>query len=238
LTIRSNQLEPWIAGALPLVLAGSGLAVVSVGDLDFRIVQRFFDASSGSWPYQWNFWTQTVFHKGGRDGVVAVAVAAAGVAALAGRCRAVSGHWRWPACYFVLALGLCTGLVAVLKSMSWVPCPWESTVFGGDVVHGSLWVFSPGGIRHGRCYPGAHASSGFALMASYYALRVRHRRAAWLALAGGGAGGFLFGAAQTARGAHYPSHNLWSAIMVWSVCTLLYWGCPSGRLWRRGPTLR
>lgn len=32
--------------------------------------------------------------------------------------------------------------------------------------------------------------------------------------------GTLFGWAQMARGAHYPSHTLWSAWLCWLVCVL------------------
>lgn len=232
---KSIRLEPWVAGALPVVLAGCGLALVSAGDLDARLVDPFFDAPSASWPYRWSFWAQTVLHQGGRDLVIAIAAGALLAALLAGRVRALSGRWRWPAFYFVLALGLSTGVVALLKSMSWVPCPWRSVRYGGDVVHGSLWMLSPGGRLHGHCDPASHAShasSGFALTTLYYVLRSAHPRAAWVALGAGALVGCAFAAAQVVRGAHYPSHNLWSALIVWSICTALYWSCPRGRLWR------
>lgn len=227
-----TRLEPWLAGALPVVLAGCGLAVVSRGDLDARLVDPFFEASTGSWPHSHGFWAQAVFHQGGRALVFAIAAGSLLTALVAGRVDAVKRSWRWPALYFLLALGLSTGLVAVLKSMSWVPCPWKSVRYGGDVVHGSLWMFSPGGRLHGRCHPAAHASSGFALMALYYVFRAVHIRVAWFALGMGGSVGCVFAAAQVVRGAHYPSHALWSLVIVWSICTALYWVCPSGRFWR------
>ena len=39
---------------------------------------------------------------------------------------------------------------------------------------------------------------------------------AWLALVL--ATGFAFGTAQLLRGAHYPSHTLWSAWLCWAIC--------------------
>ena len=71
------------------------------------------------------------------------------------------------------------------------------------------------------CFPGAHSSSGFALLAVYFALRDRARRArAWRWSARLAVGGFSLG--QEARGAHFLSHDLTSAAIAWFVlCALL-----------------
>ncbi|WP_341274603.1 phosphatase PAP2 family protein [Rivibacter subsaxonicus] len=70
----------------------------------------------------------------------------------------------------------------------------------------------------GRCFPGGHASGAFAFVGGWFALREHRptRARAWLI------GSLLLGAsfstAQTLRGAHYPSHGLYSAWICWCVC--------------------
>jgi membrane-associated PAP2 superfamily phosphatase len=86
-------------------------------------------------------------------------------------------------------------------------------------------------LRHAHCFPAAHASSGYALAALYFLLRERNRRAARLGLALGLGMGVVFGLAQQSRGAHFVSHDIWSAMLVWTVSSLLYTYSFKARLW-------
>jgi membrane-associated PAP2 superfamily phosphatase len=56
----------------------------------------------------------------------------------------------------------------------------------------------------------------------YFAWRDRSRRKALRALAVACAVGLLFSFAQEARGAHFPSHDLASAGLVWAIQLGLY----------------
>jgi membrane-associated PAP2 superfamily phosphatase len=77
-------------------------------------------------------------------------------------------------------------------------------------------------LPHARCFPSAHASSGYSLLALYFLWLERSRRRARLGLLAGIGMGLLFGIAQQARGAHFLSHDVWSAMMVWLTCLTLY----------------
>lgn len=228
----SRNWEPWIAAALPLLVALVGLVVLSQRDLDARLVDFFYDVSKHDWPWKNDFWTQSVFHKGGRLLVWALAISSVGVTLLAGRTRLVGREFRDPGIYLCAAAALEMGIAALLKSQSLVPCPWHAARYGGELVHGALLAFSPGGVLHGRCFPSGHAASGFAWMSFYYALRDHDLRLAYTGLLGGAVLGALFSATQVMRGAHFPSHDLASLLIVWTVATVLYWACPDGRLWR------
>jgi hypothetical protein len=59
-------------------------------------------------------------------------------------------------------------------------------------------------------------------MAFYFVLR--EYRAAWSrwGLGLGLAAGMIFGAAQQSRGAHFLSHDLWSASIVWIIALSIY----------------
>ena len=43
--------------------------------------------------------------------------------------------------------------------------------------------------------------------------------------------GLIFGVAQQSRGAHFVSHDVWSAFLVWSIALALYAFAFKARLW-------
>ncbi|MFB0916333.1 MAG: hypothetical protein QMB88_09985, partial [Burkholderiaceae bacterium] len=71
----------------------------------------------------------------------------------------------------------------------------------------------------GGCFPGGHVSSAFGyvallpgfLMAAEAPIRSRARMALFALMVIG----LALGLAQTLRGAHYPSHTLWTAWLCW-----------------------
>jgi membrane-associated PAP2 superfamily phosphatase len=106
-------------------------------------------------------------------------------------------------------------LVSVLKSFSRTSCPWELADFGGAARHLSHWnPLRDGGSGH--CFPGGHASSGFAFVGGYFVLRQHAPRAALAWLVMSLSAGLLLGIAQQARGAHFMSHTLWTAWLCWT----------------------
>lgn len=116
----------------------------------------------------------------------------------------------------VLSGWLAVLLVSLLKGMSATSCPWDLQQFGGVARYLSHWqgfVRSDGGGGH--CFPAGHASSGFAFVGSYFALRRHEPRLARYALAAALAAGLLLGLGQQLRGAHFMSHTLWSGLMCW-----------------------
>ena len=109
-------------------------------------------------------------------------------------------------------------LVPLLKRGSRSSCPWDMVEYGGRASYVPHWVLGVADGGPGHCFPSGHAVAAFAFFSTYFLLR-RHRPAlarTWLI--GVLALGFGFGWAQLARGAHYPSHTLWSAWLCWLVC--------------------
>ncbi|MCM5681205.1 phosphatase PAP2 family protein [Schlegelella sp. S2-27] len=111
--------------------------------------------------------------------------------------------------------------VSVLKTVSATSCPWDLSVFGGTarwVSHWHWhWHWGAGDGGTGGCFPAGHASSGFAFVGGFFALRRQAPRAAraWLAVAV--MAGFVLGLAQQWRGAHFMSHTLWTAWLCWAL---------------------
>lgn len=124
--------------------------------------------------------------------------------------------------------------VSAVKNGSQTSCPWDLAEFGGLAHYVSHWqwrVFDGGG---GRCFPGGHASSGFAFVAGYFWLREQAPRAGRRWLAAALAVGLLLGLVQQLRGAHYMSHTLWTAWLCWSAAGLGWLLQRRARAWRAG----
>ena len=123
---------------------------------------------------------------------------------------------RWSYGYFFCMVILSTSIIGLLKSQSAHACPWNSTI---PASQGFFWDFS---ASKGHCFPGGHASTGFALMAGYAVFRQSNRKRAYFFLVSGCILGFAMGWAQMMRGAHFLSHNLWTAWIIWLINVVFY----------------
>jgi membrane-associated PAP2 superfamily phosphatase len=118
--------------------------------------------------------------------------------------------------------------VNLIKYTSRTSCPWEWSAFGGQatpVSHWNLWVGDGG---RGRCFPGGHASGALAFLAlglPWLWPPVGGRRSgpgtAWLGVVL--LAGTTAGLTQTLRGAHPPSHTLWTALICGAVALAGWW---------------
>ena len=123
---------------------------------------------------------------------------------------------RWTYGYFFCMVILSTSIIGLLKSQSAHACPWNITI---PTSQGFFWDFS---ASKGHCFPGGHASTGFALMAGYAVFRQSDKKRAYFFLISGCILGFAMGWAQMMRGAHFLSHNLWTAWIIWLVNVVFY----------------
>lgn len=213
----------WRAHALwPFVAYVAAMVALTAGGLDIGIAQRWFhDATAGGWIGHDAWWAESLLHDGGAI-LVRVIGGGALLGLLASFLFARLAAWRRAALYLVLAMALANGLVGLLKHVTNVDCPWDLALFGGRFPYVDLIADRPDELRHAACFPGAHAASGFALLAFYFVLRDVAPRKAGLGLAIGLGTGIVFGFAQEARGAHFLSHDLTSAAIAWCVCLALY----------------
>lgn len=139
---------------------------------------------------------------------------------------------RRPAGYFAAAVILSIGIVGLCKSVSPVHCPWALEEFGSAQPSTLLFGPRPASAPAGHCFPAAHSSSGYALLAFYFVFRERNARRARIGLLAGLVAGLAFGIAQQSRGAHFMSHDVWSAFIAWLTCLTLYTFAFSRDLWR------
>lgn len=190
----------------------------------------YFDAATGHWRGANNFWIDSVVHDGGRWAVRALVLALLATWIAAARLPRLD-EWRRPAAYACMAMTLSIALVGLLKQLTNVDCPWDLREFGGHAPYVALFAARPASLAHAHCFPAAHASSGYALVAFYFALRERHAPLARWSLGAALLTGLCFGIAQQARGAHFLSHDVWSAFLTWMIALTLYAFAFRARLW-------
>ena len=186
---------------------------------DLRVMTWLGDMQGFALRDHW--WLSTVLH----DGAKRLAV----VVYLAMLWMAVSpwGPWRQTPrlqrLEVVIGITLSLMVVSALKRVSTTSCPWELQAFGGAATYVSHWSWGASDGGGGHCFPGGHASSAMAFvaislpwLASIEATEQR-KGLAWLAAIV--LTGLFLGAAQTLRGAHYPSHTAWTAL----ICAATAW---------------
>jgi len=163
------------------------------------------------------FWASKLLHDGGRIAawlllaVLVVATLRTPKAVAKGPTRAE--RWRW-----IGVMLLAIVAVPAIKRFSPTSCPWDLSIFGGAAQYVSHWRFGVADGGGGHCFPSGHAVAAFGFFGLYFMWRGHDAVKARLWLAAVLIIGLLFGTAQLARGAHYPSHTLWSAWLCWAIC--------------------
>jgi membrane-associated PAP2 superfamily phosphatase len=218
------NLRDWRALVLwPGVLLLLIFALLELGQLDLPIANALFYRADHGWlgAGVGDWWAHGLLHSTGRWVVRGVAIAALAVWMLSFKVTRLA-PWRREALYVFVAIAASTALVGILKVLTNVDCPWDLAGFGGDRPYVALFADRPDRLPRAQCFPGAHSSSGFALMSLFFALRDRCRRVARGALALGIGIGVAFSIGQEARGAHFLTHDFASAALVWWVLLALY----------------
>jgi membrane-associated PAP2 superfamily phosphatase len=216
---KTSQFWRWHLG-LPLLLAAFMLWLYPATSLDANLIAPYFDAPSHSFPLSHHWFFENVMHTGLKYCMIIVAVGVL-LAWLAGfkfqALQPLQQQYLWVFVGMVLA----TSVVSILKHSSIHGCPHDLTLYGGNLPLLGLFEHLPAGIQAGHCFPGGHASGGFALMAFYFAFREQKPTFAKTMLALGLLMGFAMGWTQMMRGEHFLSHNLWTAWVVWMVLLAL-----------------
>jgi membrane-associated PAP2 superfamily phosphatase len=207
---------------IPGVLLTAALAAIAIWRLDMRIADAwFYDRAGGVWLGSDTWWAVGLIHTSGAWLVRITGLAALGTLA--------ASFWdvrlailQRAAAFLVAGLLICPAAVGALKQITNVDCPRDLQHYGGTRPYVELLGDRPDGLPRARCYPGAHASSGFALMSFYFVLLGTRPKLARRSLAGAILIGAVFSAGQQARGAHFLSHDLMSAALAWFLLLGLY----------------
>ncbi|WP_088386050.1 phosphatase PAP2 family protein [Roseateles aquatilis] len=197
-----------------IAVALLGLAVLALWDLagwDLAVVRLFGRVDGFALREYWL--TSGVLHVGGRWVATGLAVVLL-VNAVRPLWPGLTRRERWGA---VALTTISLLLIPMIKQGSTTSCPWDLAEFGGTARYVSHWSFGVLDGGPGHCFPSGHASSAFAFFSFYFMLRRAYPRQARAALTGVMMLGCLYGFAQLARGAHYPSHTMWTAWICWTL---------------------
>lgn len=202
----------WIALSLLALL------VWDASGLDLTVERWFGDAQGFPLKSHWFF--AQVLHGGGRwvsaAAIIAVLIHVFRPWSFARDMNPATRRW-----WFAVTV-ICLLLIPILKQLSATSCPWDMAEFGRSAQHVSHWAFGANDGGPGRCFPSGHASAAFSLFGGWFALRGTSPQAARRWLAGVWFCGILFSVAQTVRGAHYPSHSMWTAWVCFTTSALLW----------------
>jgi len=195
------------------------------GGGDMAIAQLFADSVTHHFVWARSALLDVVGHQAARGlpFLVGASALAGGVCGLA-----VSRLRPWTPILLAVGAAMLLGplLVNVMKSWTAQHCPVDVQPFGGVVDYvadrdGPFWATSVASA--GRCLPSGHAGGGYALLALYFAGWAAGRPTwRWRGLAIGIVAGALFSAVRIAQGAHFASATLWSAMVDWTVCAVIF----------------
>lgn len=190
---------------------------------DFVIADRLYAWHGGAWTLRYHWLTTGWIHTGGKRLSSVMFLFFTVMAMLIWR-RPDWRVWRRPLIILLASVLLCTTLVAVIKRLVPMFCPWSLARYGGSETLVGLFQAWPAGIRPNACFPAAHASTGFAWIALYFFfLQVAPRWRGW-GLAVGLTMGVVFSVSQELRGAHFLSHDLTTIMICWGVSLFMYMG--------------
>jgi len=200
-----------------LLVTFAGLALLLFWDglgLDLPAMRSVGDASGFGLRDAW--FTARIAHEGGRTlaGLVYLLLIVSLFKPL------ISGPTRNERIYALVMAIVCMSLIPVFKRMSHTSCPWDLAEFGGVASYVSHWSFGVLDGGPGHCFPSGHASAAFGFLSLYFGLRSSRPDAARWVLAAVVLLGAIYGWAQMARGAHYPSHTMWTAWICWVICAM------------------
>ena len=194
---------------------------VTVLKLDLGFADLLYSAQGGQWALKKAFVTEHLLHVAGRN-VVAAAWVLVLLALAATWWKPQWRSWRRPLAGLALSVLLSTVLVSSLKAFSSVDCPWDLVRYGGDRAYVDIFAALMASTPHRGCFPAGHASAGYAWVALFFFFQTVRPAWRWRGLTAGLALGMVFGLSQQLRGAHFFSHDLWTAGLCWLAAVAVY----------------
>ncbi len=198
----------------------ASITIHETTSLDMFVQDRLYDAQRDQWVVDKNAPLPRLFFynlpKYTVAGLGVVLVVSLILDRVHGRAETFASRQRF---FLLLCLIFIPLAVAIIKRYSGVFCPAELTRYGGKQALRMLFQSRPPGAEVGHCFPGGHASAGFALVA--FSLLPRGRTTRWGLLAGALTVGWGMGVYQMAKGAHFLTHTLTTMFIALVMALLL-----------------
>lgn len=217
----SRPLNPWLCLGIPL-LGAITLILLELTTLDMDIARLAYDPAAGAFIGRHSYFLENILHDRAKQLVIALGLLAIAAFIASFMLERARPYRRELGC-LVLSMALSTGFVTPIKAVTAVQCPWSLSEFGGKETYSELLSPRPATDKPGRCWPGGHAATGFTLFALFFVLRDRRPRMARAALVFAFGLGTVFSVGRMLQGAHFFSHNVWTAIFCWLICLGSYY---------------
>lgn len=198
------------------------LALFEPSQLDLWLADLMYEPGAGFIGAK-SFFLEDILHDRVKEAVIGIAVILLSglLASFIFPTRINIERKRW--FYVVISMVVASSLITPLKKLTEVQCPWSLSRYGGVETYSPVMdKRAPPIEKAGQCWPGGHASSGFTLFALFFALRDIRPRAAKIALAVSIGLGITLSLSRMLQGAHFLSHNVWTALIDWVVCATFY----------------
>ena len=211
----------YLMTVLPLFLLFIGIAFEYSG-FDVWWISHFYDDLNQAWSFRDHWLFDTVIHDWGRRFNIGVAVLWLILFFLTFFLNRFK-KYKKIMIYFLVAAAAGPLIVGIGKQITHIYTPWDLKIFSGTLPYIRLFDPVPEGMPIGKAFPSGHASGGYAFFSLYFLLfHIGSPYKKYGFLFGLGLG-LLFGIGQQVRGAHFPSHDLFSMVICWYAALIFYY---------------
>lgn len=206
----------------PALLFCIAITIIEWQQIDLLLADYIYALQGDQWALKDHLITSTVLHEYAQQFTRLIAITILLLAISSHSVKQLKPYKKglW-GLFFSLATA--AAIVAVIKSVSHVDCPWSLERYGGTRPYLSTFKTHPGNFEYGRCFPAGHASGGYGLIALYFFFARYIPRWRWRGLMIGISMGLIFGVAQQLRGAHFISHDIWTLAICWYSALIWDW---------------
>ncbi|MBT3178300.1 MAG: phosphatase PAP2 family protein [Desulfobacula sp.] len=205
----------------PLLLILFGI-VLEYSGFDIWWIKHFYDDQSRSWPFRGHWLFDTVIHDWGRYFNICMAALWL-ICFVSTFFIAKFKKHKKILVYFLTASLAGPLIVGIGKHSTHIFTPWELEIFSGTLPYIRLFDSVPIGAPIGEAFPAGHASGGYAYFSLYFLLLHIGSPYKKYGFFFGLGLGLIFGIGQQVRGAHFPSHDLFSMVICWYATLIFYY---------------
>lgn len=220
----NNPLASWKTFFLLSIIFCIGWFAYEISTLDLILQDRLYNFSTCKWMIHRDApLPRAIFYNGIKYVLGAFGVTGLIIFILSFYKEKLHPH-RYSALYFFLCMAIIPLTISSLKSVTNVYCPWDLERYGGNAPYVKVYKAYPDNfIQKGRkpeCFPGGHASGGFALFSLFFIAKTRRQRL--LSLIPPFFVGGIMGFYQMAKGAHFLGHNITTILLAFLMAQGIY----------------
>ncbi|MDP1708987.1 MAG: phosphatase PAP2 family protein [Gammaproteobacteria bacterium] len=205
----------WALTALALIFT---VLLFNALDIDLWLQDHFYNAELQQWILEKDQKTARLIFYDGIKRVYIVFAVALVVALVFFRNHARIQAYRQGLLIVLLSSLVVPLVVGGLKSITNIPCPRHITHYNGSYPYVTLLKSYPANFEAKeavRCFPAAHASGGFALLALFFLFKTRRHKI--MGLTAAMTLGWSTGTYKMLIGDHFLSHTLVTMLLAWLI---------------------